>query len=139
MRQCVAAMTLMEEHIGSDAFTKYGVERYFTEFGLSVGTDYRRRKIGEHLLRARSVNLVYFATAKDLQVCVFPRNEVCAVFGFELTSIWFTSDDSDRCGANAGMFLEGELTWGEIEKRDSKLTFPNIRSRALTVRSLRMN
>lgn len=36
-----------------DTFEHYGVDKYLTSFGLSVGRKYRGRSIGDHFLATR--------------------------------------------------------------------------------------
>lgn len=38
-----------------DVFEKYGVDEYLASFGLSVAPQYRGRRIGEQLFKARCV------------------------------------------------------------------------------------
>lgn len=105
----------LAKHLDFDLFKKYNVDHNFTELGLSVDPKYRRRRIAEYLLRA--------------------RKEIGVACGLKLTNIFYSSDYSDKCAESAGFHHEGGLTWEELHKLDPKLVFPNIDSRALTIKT----
>ena len=95
-----------------DVYEKYGVDQFYNEGGLSVDPKYRRRRIGEYLLKA--------------------RKEIGLACGLKLTNVCYSSEYSNKCGLNAGYTLEAKVTYDELRKIDPELVFPNIESRTYT-------
>ena len=112
MRSYFRCFDAMNKEFGLNVYEKYGVDQYYSEHGLSVSPNFRKRRIGEYLLKA--------------------RKEIGPACGLKLTNIFYTSDFSNKCGLKAGYTLEGKLTWDELRKIDPECVFPNIESQAYT-------
>ncbi|XP_031641118.1 uncharacterized protein LOC116352560 [Contarinia nasturtii] len=101
-----------------DVFSTYNVDYYLSSDGILVHPDYRGRKIGEKMLRAREA--------------------ICRKHDIEVTSSVFTSDSSNIIAERAGFkHIDVAVSWNEFRRKYPKSRFAAIKDSFITRRTLK--
>ncbi|XP_031616759.1 uncharacterized protein LOC116336780 [Contarinia nasturtii] len=101
-----------------DVFSTYNVDYYLTSDGIIVHPDYRGRKIGEKMLRAREA--------------------ICRKHSIEVTSSVFSSISSNIIAERAGFkHVDRSVSWDDFRRNNPESVFADIKDSCITCRLLK--